>query len=197
MSQRDLRVCFVGDSSVAGLGDSSALGWVGRVTIAALAEGLPITAYNLGVRKETSVQISQRIAAEIHPRLAPATDPRVVVSFGVNDTVLESGRLRIDTAETISALHRIHASVASMPLLLIGPPAVDDDKQNNRIASLDEALHAQAGALGVPFISCFAGTVSDAVWRQQIRDGDGFHPDADGYQHLADLITAPALKWLE
>ena len=53
MSERDLRVCFVGDSFVAGIGDSSALGWVERVTIAAFARGLPLDGVQPGASGET------------------------------------------------------------------------------------------------------------------------------------------------
>ena len=35
----DLRICFVGDSFVAGTGDETALGWVGRVTATAWHRG--------------------------------------------------------------------------------------------------------------------------------------------------------------
>ena len=36
------------------------LGWVGRVVAASFAAGTPVTAYNLGVRGETSVQVASR-----------------------------------------------------------------------------------------------------------------------------------------
>ena len=56
----DLRVVFVGDSFVAGVGDPEGRGWVGRVVAAAHAAGLPLTAYNLGVRRETSADVLAR-----------------------------------------------------------------------------------------------------------------------------------------
>jgi hypothetical protein len=45
----DRRILFFGDSLVAGVGDPSGDGWVGRVVAASCAAGLPVTAYNLGV----------------------------------------------------------------------------------------------------------------------------------------------------
>ena len=65
----DIRVCFAGDSLVAGTGDETALGWVGRVAAAGIASGLDLTSYNLGVRGATSVQVVRRLAIEARPRL--------------------------------------------------------------------------------------------------------------------------------
>ena len=191
-----VRVCFVGDSFVAGLGDSTGLGWVGRIANASHHRGLPLTAYNLGIRRDTSALIHERLAREITPRLAPAEFPRIVVSFGVNDTVLEDGVPRVSPAGSLSALRGIRSACGTTELMLIGPPAVDDDRQNERISALSDNLRMESGRLGIPFLSCFAGTVGNAVWRREVREGDGFHPDAAGYEQLAALIEAPLLEWL-
>lgn len=196
MPDGDVRVCFVGDSFVAGLGDSSGLGWVGRVTVAGLARGLPLTAYNLGVRRDTSVLVSERIGREVRPRLEPASDPRVVVSFGVNDTVLEEGAARVASADTVAALERSLLAVAPARMLLVGPPAVDDDAHNERLDALNGVLRTKSSRLGLAFVDSFSGTATDATWRQQVRAGDGYHPDAAGYRRLAELVGGPVLDWL-
>jgi acyl-CoA thioesterase I len=82
----DTRICFLGDSFVAGVGDPTARGWVGRVTEAGFAARSPFTAYNLGVRGQTGPQTAARVSAEVPPRLSTAGNPRIVVSFGANDT---------------------------------------------------------------------------------------------------------------
>lgn len=46
----DLRVCFVGDSFVAGVGDPQHLGWTGRIAARTYQAGQPLTSYVLGVR---------------------------------------------------------------------------------------------------------------------------------------------------
>jgi acyl-CoA thioesterase-1 len=66
----DRRVLFFGDSLVAGVSDPMGLGWVGRVVAASFAAGTPLTAYNLGVRAETSVQLASRWRQETGPRLS-------------------------------------------------------------------------------------------------------------------------------
>jgi lysophospholipase L1-like esterase len=50
----DVRVCFLGDSFVAGVGDPHCLGWAGRLAALSHARGLLLTVYNLGVRRDTT-----------------------------------------------------------------------------------------------------------------------------------------------
>ena len=84
--RRDIRLCFLGDSFTAGAGDATGLGWVGRVTATAWARGAALTAYNLGIRRDTSAHIRRRAATEVAPRLEGAGAHGVVLCFGVNDT---------------------------------------------------------------------------------------------------------------
>jgi lysophospholipase L1-like esterase len=65
----DRRLLFFGDSLVAGVGDPTGAGWVGRVVATSFASGLGLTAYNLGIRGETSEQIASRWRTEALPRL--------------------------------------------------------------------------------------------------------------------------------
>jgi acyl-CoA thioesterase I len=189
----DIRVCFAGDSLVAGTGDETALGWVGRVVAAGIASGLDLTGYNLGVRGATSVQVVRRLAIEARPRLTVAEDPRIVLSFGANDTLPS---VLLSVPETLAALRDAQHRMAPVPLLLVGPPAVDDDEQNARLRLLDAALGEEAGLLGIPFVSVFAATEESDVWRRPVHEGDGFHPDAAGYALLASVVTDPILTWL-
>ncbi|WP_238385120.1 GDSL-type esterase/lipase family protein, partial [Nesterenkonia muleiensis] len=192
----DVRVCFVGDSFVAGTGDPTGLGWVGRVTAQAISRGMRVTTYNLGVRRETSVQISHRILAEVKPRLSDVDAPRVVVSFGVNDTVLEHGQSRVQAHEAVTALVNIHQSLAPLPLLMVGPPAIDDNAQNARLEHLNELLRTTAEAHNIAFIDTFHATVTNHSWRDEVRNGDGYHPSANGYQLLAETVVNPLTDWL-
>ncbi len=193
---RDVRVCFVGDSFVAGLGDSSALGWVGRVVAASIRGGTPITAYNLGIRRDTAVLVRERIETEVRPRLAPATDPRVVLSFGTNDTSLEGGTPRVEAEETVRAFLGSCQALAAARVAFVTAPANEDEEHNGRIAALNERLRYEAESLGVLFIDAFTPTRSDAIWRQHVRRGDGFHPDEPGYARLASFVTEPLIEWL-
>ncbi|MFF4606521.1 GDSL-type esterase/lipase family protein [Streptomyces sp. NPDC001339] len=91
----DLRICFIGDSFVQGIGDPEHRGWVGRVL--AVTRG-DITAFNLGIRRDTSEDVLRRCWREALPRTLPGADNRLVISFGSNDTVQEDGTVRTDLA---------------------------------------------------------------------------------------------------
>jgi acyl-CoA thioesterase-1 len=125
----DRPLLFFGDSLVAGVGDPSGQGWVGRVVAASFGGGLPFTAYNLGVRRETSEQVAARWRSEALPRLSPEADVRIVVSFGANDTTIEHGRLRVVAERSCAALAGIldgAVALGLIPLVIPGsvlPPA--------------------------------------------------------------------------
>src|SRR5204863_5458617 len=101
-SQVDRRVLVFGDSIVAGVGDPEGRGWLGRVVAECWAAGLELTAYPLGVRRQTSVEVARRWRDETLPRLAQDVDCRVVFAVGANDTTLEDGAARVapDVSET-------------------------------------------------------------------------------------------------
>jgi acyl-CoA thioesterase I len=94
MSQ-DIRICFVGDSFVNGVGDRTYLGWIGRLCQNLAAQGFAITHYNLGVRRDTSADIEKRWELEATHRLPKGCDNRIVFSFGTNDTTWENGQQRV------------------------------------------------------------------------------------------------------
>src|SRR5918997_5203792 len=73
----DRRVFFVGDSFVAGIGDPQHRGWVGRLAERAHRIGAPITAYNLGVRRDTSDDILRRWADEVAVRRGAGAQERL------------------------------------------------------------------------------------------------------------------------
>lgn len=191
----DRRICFIGDSYVAGTGDSTALGWVGRLAASAVRAGVPFTTYNLGIRGQTGPQIAGRVTAEVPSRLSVAEDPRLVVSFGANDTVEIDGQSRATMIESIAALEHIRASTPA-PILVVGPPWVGDGQQNRRLAALDGALRDSASRLRVPYVGLFVPTSMSPLWRRQIARSDGYHPDSAGYDLLAHVIEPPFLRWL-
>lgn len=130
----DIRVCFFGDSFTAGVGVDQALGWVGRVVAQTRADGMGLTAYNLGVRRETGPEIARRIESEAAPRLRDGDAFGVVFSFGVNDTSMQGGEQRVAPVASRSAL----AAVAELcvacgwALLVVGPAPVADQAHNER-----------------------------------------------------------------
>lgn len=193
----DRRVAFIGDSLVAGVGDPTGMGWVGRVVAASFGLGLPLTAYNLGVRRETSEQVAVRWRSEAEPRLLPDTDARVVLSFGANDTTVEDGQLRVSPERSRAALVAILAD-AGLPVLMVGPGPVDDTAQNERIQALSVAFEEVCRRFGTAFVSVVERLLASRVWMQEVAADDGAHPAADGYEALAQLVIAGGwVGWLE
>lgn len=183
---------FVGDSLVAGVGDPAGVGWVGRVVAASFALGLPLTAYNLGVRGQTSEQVAARWRAETLPRLAPGSYARLVLSFGANDTTVEDGRLRVEGARSCAALAAIlgEAATLGLPVLMVGPAPVDDPGHNERIRGLSGAFAEVCRGAGVCFVSVVEPLLASRVWMGEVAAGDGAHPAADGYQLLSECVIA-------
>jgi acyl-CoA thioesterase I len=191
-------VLFFGDSFVAGAGNPECRGWVGRVAEAAWEAGVPLTAYNLGVRREPSTEVVARLEPEARPRFAPGAECRVVFSFGANDATLEDGRPRVAPAEAVAALERALAEAADLglPAFVVGPPPANDDAQIERIAELSARFDATCSAGGVPFIEVVAALRRSGPWLREARAGDGAHPGAGGYAQLTELVRRPFLRWL-
>ncbi|MCF3960514.1 DUF459 domain-containing protein [Streptomyces fuscigenes] len=194
----DLRVCFVGDSFVAGVGDPLCLGWAGRLAARAVTGGQPLTAYNLGVRRETSTDVLARWLGECDRRLRDGTDLRVVLSFGVNDTTHEDGRPRVDPDVSEANLSRMleQAAGRGWGVLVVAPPPVDDAEHNARTARLDERFARVCREASVPYVPVHRPLRDSAAWSREVRTGDGAHPGAAGYDELAALVVPHWRAWL-
>jgi acyl-CoA thioesterase-1 len=195
---RDLRVCFVGDSYVAGVGDSEGLGWVGCLAGHAHAEGVPVTAYNLGIRGNTSADVAARLPDEVSRRLNPAAELRVVLAYGLNDVVLANGRPRVDSAGSLAATSRSLEWLASagIPAIFVGPPAIGDAAQDSRTGSLDRLLAGCAAAHEVTYVSVFGYLAASPAWLKGVREGDGAHPGPAGYQEYFEAVRDPLMHFL-
>jgi lysophospholipase L1-like esterase len=186
-----MRIGFFGESFVNGTGDPECLGWVGRVCAAAIKAGHDLTCYNLGIRRETSDELRRRWRAEADLRLLPEHDPRLVFSFGVNDTIAEGDGTRIvPHASLANARAILTEAAARCPVLMVGPPPLPDDEQSGRIATLSAAFAGMCAELGVPYLETCAPLLATPVWCAEAAAGDGAHPGAAGYAELALLVTA-------
>ena len=196
MANDDLRICFVGDSYVNGTGDPEYLGWTGRLAIAARRKGYHLTYYNLGVRRETSIDIARRWQQEVEVRLPSTCTPFVVFALGVNDTTVENGQRRVAEAQSVDNLHAILCEAkARYAVALIGPPPLADTAQNRRTQELSARFARIAQDEQVPFLSVFEVLASDADWMREVASGDGAHPGAIGYARLAALVDAWPEWW--
>jgi acyl-CoA thioesterase-1 len=192
-------VFFCGDSHTLGSGDPQARGWVGRVAAAAIAAGIPVAPYNLGVGGETSVEVVERWRREVAPRLPDEGNLRAVFAFGANDITLRDGRLRASREESLAALKTAleDAEGLRMRSFVVGPAAIDDEAENERIAELSETFAALCDSRQVPFASLEGALRRSEEWRRELAAGDGAHPGAAGYEQMARLVLGAGwLDWL-
>lgn len=193
----DIRICFVGDSLVNGTDDPACLGWAGRLCVALHERGILVTYYNLGVRRDTSRDILQRWQAECAARLPESCDAWVVFSFGVNDTNEENGVLRVNQEESFANVRLIlqGAAEAGYRTLMVGPPPVDDDAHNTRIAAFSAYCAQIAAEFEVPYVNIYAELIREAHYRSEIAGNDGAHPGKAGYERVTSLIQKYAGAW--
>jgi lysophospholipase L1-like esterase len=195
----DIRICFIGDSFTQGTGDDACLGWPGRVSASARARGHELTAYNLGIRRETTDDIRARWRAEVTPRLISGVDGRVVFSFGANDATIENDQWRVPpdlSAENARAI--ISRAMLSYRVLVVGPPPAPEADRTERHAELAGRYAAICEQLGVPFLDILEPIKGVSAWWEEVAAGDGIHPNAGGYAAIAALVEAwPAWRdWL-
>ncbi len=173
MNNQDLRICFVGDSFVAGVNDPECLSWTGRLSALAHRRGYNLTQYNLlGIRRDTSADIAVRWQAEAACRLPDYCKPFVVFSFGVNDTTIETGGTRLEETQSIeNTRHMLGAARKRYSVLLIGPPPIADAKQNKRTRRLSQLMSEAAAEEGVLLFPIFDALIEDPVWMARSECG--------------------------
>lgn len=186
---KDIRICFIGDSFVKGVGNPAQLGWVGRLCVMSQTVEKEITGYNLGVRMETSVDISHRWETECERRLPDHSSNTVVFSYGVNDTTRNNDGVRVATERSVQVTHDILSKASKKyQTVMIGPPPIDDVLQNKHIHILDSRYKKCCASLNIPYLSVFDTLLNEPIWLAEVSANDGAHPRAAGYALIADLV---------
>lgn len=196
MTTPDHRICFVGDSFVHGTGDAEGIGWVGRLAANAREDGHDLTAYNLGVRRDSSAEIAARWQAECEARFRVACTPGVVFSFGSNDMTALEKQLQVPIPESVEHFSNVIAvSKKHYRTLVIGPLPTGNHDQDVRITALCATYALRAADIGVPYLPLAESLLADPQWRRAVAAGDGVHPGADGYALLAGRIRRWPAWW--
>jgi lysophospholipase L1-like esterase len=183
---RDVGLVFVGASLVAGVGDPKGQGWVSRVVGRTHHPDLELTAYNLGVRGNTSADVLARWKQEAAPRWQGRAEKRLVVSVGGNDAAsgVTLARHRLNLANILD-----DAASAGIGTFVVSPPPTDVDEIN---AKLDVLVDAQADVCsrrGVPFVDCFAPLLGHDQWQSDLASSrPAHHPGQAGYGLIAWLV---------
>lgn len=192
---RDIALAFVGDSLVAGYGDPKALGWVSRVVARTHTGDADLTAYNLGVRGDSSAEVLGRWRGECAPRWAGRGERRLVL--GVGSTDIERGtttaRSRLNLANVLD-----DAAATGIATFVVGPPPALDPEANVRLEILADAQSDVCARRGVPFVDCYRPLIAHEQWQSDLAGGDGVHPGQAGYGLIAWLVLhAGWQQWLQ
>jgi acyl-CoA thioesterase-1 len=198
------RICFLGDAFTASAGDETALGWVGRLAAGEWGRGHDVTAYNLGIRGDSTRGLLRRWRAECEARLPAAANGRLVFAFGGNDAKEVVGQgIDVPLAESVdNARALMSAAAAWKPTLWIGLIPMSEIKpypqllvgpqfrfSNARQAEYNDAYARIAADLGIPFLDLHTPLQVDPEWERMTQAGDGSNPAAEGYARLAGMIA--------
>ena len=182
---RDIGLCFVGDGFVAGYGDPKALGWVSRVLARTPAHDADLTAYNLGVRDDSSAEVMTRWRLECPPRWSGRSEKRLVVGVGAADADrgISTARSRLNLANVLD-----EAATTGIATFVVGPTPVLDAERNARLEVLSAAQADVCARRGVLFVDCFAPLRNHDQWQSDLAAGDAVHPGQAGYGLIAWLV---------
>lgn len=181
-------ICFLGDSTVQGIGDAQALGWVGRLAQASFARSpaTDLTLCNLGVRGDSSLRVAARWLEETARRQRPGEDMAFVFSFGAADRPQQA-----PLPEAVAAAaDMLRAAKAAGPTLFIAPPPSSDPAWAAQNRELGLALLSVCEELNVPAFDLFTPLAASKGYLAALAAGDRIHPDAEGYAEIAGLLAA-------
>ena len=192
---RDLPVCVIGDSFVAGYGDRTGRGWTAHLVEDGDGAGLRLHTAVAGIGGDTSEMILARWD-EVDRRRAAFPTTAVIAEFGVNDVMEVGGAVRVDEAGTVAALRGMIDRAPEGRFLVVGPPPVVWDEVNERIVARAGAMARACEEAGVPFVPTFDALLPGGAWMREVAAGDGAHPGPGGYEQFARVVSAPVLDWL-
>jgi len=183
-------VCFLGDSTVQGIGDVLGLSWVGRLAQASFAldpaRAATLTLCNLGVRGDSTLRVAARWQEETSRRQRPGEDLAFVFSYGAADRPQ-----KVALPEAVAASRDMlgQAQALGRTLFVAPPPSSNPDwaVQNREVG---QALLAVCAELGVPGFDLFPSLAGSKTYMAALAAGDTIHPDAAGYAEIAGLLRA-------
>lgn len=195
-------ICFIGASTVEGMGDKDGIGWPGRLRPYGF-HGIA-TFYNLGIRGQPVSSIARRWRAECEQRMPNPRDGAVVLSFGVNDTaLLEDGTPIGNLTQAIEGAAAVAEECRSIyRTLWVGPLAVNEAKmpffsrlhgknlyfRNDRLAELNAGFRDAAAIAGITYLDVFTPLSANGDFAAALARNDGLHPDGAGYALVAEVV---------
>lgn len=181
-------VCFFGDSTVQGVGDTLALGWVGRLAQACFAvdpsRATGLTLCNLGLRGDSTLRVAARWRGEAALRRRPGEDLAFVFSFGAADRPQQA-----PLQEALAAARGMLSQARDQGrVLFVAPPPSSDPDWAAANRALGLALLDVCAGLGVPGFDLFDPLAASTRYMASLAAGDAIHPNAQGYAEMARVL---------
>ena len=193
---RDVALVFLGASLVVGVGDPKGQGWVTRVVGRTQHPDLALTAYNLGLRGDTSAGALARWQTEVPLRWQGRTERRLVISVGGNDvaTGVSLARHRLNLANILD-----DAASTGVATFVVSPPPTDDQTINDKLGVLVEAQADVCARRSVPFVDCYSPLLGHDQWDSDLAAATiPGHPGQAGYGLIAWLVLNGGWReWLD
>ena len=192
---RDIALVFIGDAYVAGYGDPKGLGWVSRVVGRTPHADVDITAYQLGVRDESSADVLARWRIECPPRWAGRSEKRLVVAVGHSDAAnsMSTARVRLNLANILD-----DAAASGVAAFVVGPPPTLDADLNMRLEIVVEAQADVCARRGVPYVDCYRPLIGHEQWLSDLGTTGDVYPGQAGYGLIAWLVLHGGWdQWLD
>lgn len=165
-----------GDSLTAGLGVPPADAYPARLERRLREEGFPYRVVNAGVSGDTTAGGLRRVDWVLK------TQPRIVIlALGANDGLrgLPPERTRDNLAQIIE---RLQAAGATVVLAGMRVPPNYGDRYANAFAALYPDLALRYDLVLIPFL------LDGVAANPALNQGDGIHPNAEGYRVIVDRI---------
>ena len=174
-----MRICFIGDELVAGVGDPRGLGWVGRVNAHSTFD-LPATFLTLAVPSETTKQMAARWEAEVLPRLAEGEPHGLVIGVGPGDVAagISTARSRLNLANITD-----RATALGIPSFVVGPPPLAG-VDSGSLKALSSSCSEVCARRGIPFVDCYTPLVAHDQWFEDMAAS------------LARRLSASSRSWI-
>ncbi len=197
-------ICFVGASTVEGLGDETGRGWVGRLAERYRGGPQEFVPFNLGVRGNTVAMMAARAAGECQARFFHRKLAAIVLSASVNDVAYLNGQgPRTPYRSMIRSFEGLLDELSALaPLIVVGPGPVIEERlpmlfygydfsfKNADIRAAEQAFAEVCADKGLPFLPSHSVLQERTDYRAALEAVDGVHPSGDGYQIMADQVAA-------
>lgn len=195
LGEKETRIVILGDELITAIGDTKALGWVGRVIARTPIEDPIIDIYVSAVPGETSATMLERWSLEVQRRFSSETDNRLVLALSNSDARagISVSRSRLNIATIIDEAQRNDIKV-----FVVGPAPTFDKDLNYEIEHLATGYEDVCKRRSIPFVDFFHPLVGHEGYNAELEVSKRNLPGQTGYGLMAWLVLNRGwYRWLE